>query len=88
MLLEGLEKWVHRPELVGDVVLLQERHQTEIRKAVEALVRLEEHLQKDEGLEIWAEETKAAVVAVGRVRGRHLDQDAFEDIFSRFCIGK
>jgi tRNA modification GTPase len=87
-LVKRLEQWAHRPESVGDVVLLQERHQTEVRKAVEALGRLEGHLQHDEGLEIWAEETKAAILAVGRVRGRHLDQDAFEDIFSRFCIGK
>ena len=87
-LIQKLGQWALRPEWEAGVVLLQERHQSEIRKAVDALANLESLIQKNESLEIWAEETKDALLAVGRVRGKNLGKDAFEDIFSRFCIGK
>jgi tRNA modification GTPase len=87
-LTKKLEHWALRPDLEGDVVLLQERHQREIRNAVNALDRLKVLIEKNESLEIWAEEAKEALWAVGRVRGKNLGKDAFEDIFSRFCIGK
>jgi len=83
-----LEDWAKRPGAEGDVVLLQERHRREIQTACKALGRLEEEIEKGDALELWAEETKAATLAVGRVRGLHLQKDAFEEIFSRFCIGK
>jgi tRNA modification GTPase len=87
-LIQKLGQWALRPEWETGVVLLQERHQREIRTAVDALARLENLIQKNESMEIWAEETKEALLAVGRVRGKNLGKEAFEDIFSRFCIGK
>jgi len=52
------------------------------------LGRLEGLVEKKESWEVWAEELKDAALAVGRVRGRNLTTAAFEEIFSRFCIGK
>ena len=39
-------------------------------------------------MELWAEELKESILALGRVRGRNLSAAAFEEIFTKFCIGK
>ena len=71
-----------------DMMLTSARHQGEVQKAAEALQRLE-GLQKSQApFELWAEELKEAILAIGRVRGRNLSAAAFEEIFSKFCIGK
>jgi tRNA U34 5-carboxymethylaminomethyl modifying GTPase MnmE/TrmE len=31
---------------------------------------------------------REAALAIGRIRGRNLPASAFEDIFTKFCIGK
>ncbi len=72
----------------SDVVLTQERHRREIAKAVESLESLGGLMETREPWDKWAEELREAILAVGRVRGRDLPQEAFEEIFSRFCIGK
>ncbi len=74
--------------IASDVVLTQERHKNEIQAAEEALGRLEKMVQAGETREKWAEELKTAALAVGRVRGRNLPEDAFEEIFRTFCVGK
>jgi len=72
----------------SDVVLTQERHRREIASAVESLGRLGGLMEAREPWDKWAEELRESILAVGRVRGRDLPQEAFEEIFSRFCIGK
>jgi tRNA U34 5-carboxymethylaminomethyl modifying GTPase MnmE/TrmE len=37
---------------------------------------------------LWAEELREAALAIGRIRGRNLPGTAFEEIFTKFCIGK
>jgi tRNA U34 5-carboxymethylaminomethyl modifying GTPase MnmE/TrmE len=71
-----------------DVALLSARHCKEAEDAVLHLVKLGEAMQAGSPLELWAEELKAAALAVGRIRGRDLPADAFEEIFNTFCIGK
>jgi tRNA modification GTPase len=87
-LVRRLEGWVAQPTRSGDILLLQERHQLEVRRAEEALGRLECLVLGKQSLEIWAEETREALHALGRIRGLHLGKEAFEEIFSQFCIGK
>ena len=64
------------------------RHLSETQKALEALDRLQGLMTAGEPYELWAEELREAALAVGRIRGRNLPQGAFEDIFTKFCIGK
>jgi tRNA U34 5-carboxymethylaminomethyl modifying GTPase MnmE/TrmE len=52
------------------------------------LERLESLVSSQVPYELWAEELKEAVLAVGRIRGRNLSAAAFEEIFNKFCIGK
>jgi tRNA U34 5-carboxymethylaminomethyl modifying GTPase MnmE/TrmE len=71
-----------------DVVLTSLRHQQETQKAFQALENLQNLMKTQQPYDLWAEELREAALAIGRVRGRDLPTAAFEDIFSKFCIGK
>lgn len=92
---EGLEDVVGKigaliqtPAGSEDVVLTSVRHLGETQKALEALGRLKGLVDSSAAYELWAEELREAALAVGRIRGRNLPATAFEDIFTKFCIGK
>ncbi len=92
---EGLDKVVERIEALiqtpigsEDVVLTSARHLVETRNALESLDRLNGLIASSGAYELWAEELRAAALAVGRIRGRNLPATAFEEIFTKFCIGK
>ncbi len=92
---QGLERVFHLLELLlenpistENVVLISLRHQQEAEKAYKALENLLDLIVIKQPYELWAEELRESALAVGRIRGRNLTQDAFEEIFSRFCIGK
>lgn len=86
-LVKRLQELVEAPASSGDVLLTSQRHQKEAWAAFEALERLR-GLYEGQSHELWAEELREAALAVGRIRGRNLPATAFEDIFTKFCIGK
>lgn len=71
-----------------DVILTSARHQQEIQKTLSALENLKTLMASGQPYELWAEDLREAALAVGRIRGRNLPATAFEDIFTKFCIGK
>lgn len=83
-----IEELIQTPAGGEDVVLTSVRHRQEIQKAVQALENLNGLMKAKQPYELWAEELKEAALAIGRVRGRNLPAAAFEDIFTKFCIGK
>ncbi len=83
-----IENLLQTPVGAQDGLLTSLRHQQEARKAFQALAALEGLIRAHEPYELWTEELKEATLAVGRIRGRNLPAQAFEDIFSKFCIGK
>ena len=92
---EGLQKVVEKLEdlvrlpLGGEnVILTSLRHQQEAQTAYQALEALQGLMKEKQPYELWAEELKTAALAIGRIRGRNLPANAFEEIFSKFCIGK
>ena len=92
---EGLEKVmavlggvIQNPGADGEIILTSLRHRSETQKALEALERLQGLMKTGEPFELWAEELREAALAIGRIRGRNLPAGAFEDIFTKFCIGK
>jgi len=92
---EGLEGVVGKigdliqtPAGSEDVVLTSARHLGETRKALAALERLQGLMDSPAAYELWAEELREAALSVGRIRGRNLPTAAFEEIFTKFCIGK
>lgn len=83
-----LESQLGSPGSGEGVLLTSQRHRAEVEKALGALGRLRGLMDADSPRELWAEELKEAALAVGRIRGRNLPANAFEDIFTKFCIGK
>jgi tRNA modification GTPase len=85
---EKIESLIQTPLGGEDVVLTSARHQQEVQKALTALENLKSLIAAGQPLELWAEELREAALAVGRIRGRNLPASAFEDIFTKFCVGK
>ena len=83
-----LENLVQSPLSAQEVVLTSIRHQEEAQKAFKALESLKGLMARKEPYELWAEELREATLALGRIRGRNLPASAFEEIFTKFCIGK
>lgn len=83
-----LEGALQTPVSDREVLLTSARHRLETQKALEALDRLSGSIKAQATYELWAEELREAALAVGRIRGRNLPASAFEDIFTKFCIGK
>ena len=85
---EKIEKLIQTPLGGEDVVLTAARHQQEIQMAHHDLERLQGLMREKQPYELWAEELREAALSIGRIRGRNLPASAFEDIFTKFCIGK
>lgn len=85
---QKIEALIQTPSGGEDVVLTSARHLVETRNALDALGRLRGLIASSGAYELWAEELRAAAMAVGRIRGRNLPATAFEEIFTKFCIGK
>ncbi len=85
---EKIESLIQTPLGGEDVVLTSARHHQELQKALTSLGNLKKLMAAYQTYEFWAEELREAAMAVGRIRGRNLPATAFEDIFTKFCIGK
>jgi len=85
---QQIEKLLQEPLSGEDVVLTSARHQEEVQRGLKALGNLFKLIEGKEPYELWAEELKEAALSLGRIRGRNLPASAFEDIFTKFCIGK
>jgi tRNA modification GTPase len=68
----------------GTPALTRIRHRREVETAAAALQRMGDR----GGVEVRAEELRAAVTAVGRITGRVDVEDVLGAIFAEFCIGK
>ncbi len=86
--LSKVEDLIQTPASGEDVVLTSARHQKEVQQAFHALENVQGLIKGKQPYELWAEELKEAALAIGRIRGRNLPATAFEDIFTKFCIGK
>jgi tRNA modification GTPase len=86
--LKAVESFIQTPSSGEDVVLTSTRHKQEVEKASTSLSNLRTLMKTQQPFELWAEELKEAALAIGRIRGRDLPAKAFEDIFTKFCIGK
>lgn len=86
--LKAVESFIQTPSGGEDVVITSARHKQEVEKALAALNNLKGLMKSKQPYELWAEELREAALAIGRIRGRDLPAKAFEDIFTKFCIGK
>jgi tRNA modification GTPase len=79
---------IQAPASSQDILLTSARHQKEATLAHQALQNLQALFKEGQAYELWAEELREAALAIGRIRGRNLPAAAFEEIFTKFCIGK
>ncbi len=87
-LLARLMELIETPASSQDIILTSARHQKETGLAHQALANLQALFKEGQSYELWAEELREAALAIGRIRGRNLPGTAFEEIFTKFCIGK
>jgi tRNA modification GTPase len=90
---EGVDKLLDRivARLKADVgsmeagLAIRERHVAHLAAARDSLVRAGE---RNEALELKAEELRSAAHAIGRIVGMTDTEELLGEIFGRFCIGK
>jgi tRNA modification GTPase len=71
-----------------DVLLARTRHLHALDEAGAAMERLVRLAGQGGGMELAAEELRAAQVALGRMTGALSADELLGEIFARFCIGK
>ncbi len=64
------------------------RQMGELRDAETALVRAGKAASEGLGMEFVSHDLRAALMAMGAVTGRHVNDDLLDRIFERFCLGK
>ena len=72
----------------GELIALNIRQGTALRRAMEALERFVGELGEDSPAEILSLELREALDACGEVTGRSAAEDILDEIFSKYCIGK
>jgi tRNA U34 5-carboxymethylaminomethyl modifying GTPase MnmE/TrmE len=87
-ILNALETSLQSHTVGENVLVTHQRHFLELEKSKECLERLQSLIRSGVSHELWAEELREALLALGRIRGKNLSSAAFEEIFSKFCIGK
>ena len=71
-----------------DAILARDRHIHALEQASAAVQRAQEGLRAGRGVELAAEELRAAQRELGRITGEFGADDLLGEIFARFCIGK
>jgi tRNA modification GTPase len=80
--------------LSGDMLALQPRHEQAIRTAIDQLdaaiaqVTPQQHDRHIAGVEVVADQMRAALDALAALGGRMTPDDVLGKVFSTFCIGK
>lgn len=68
--------------------LMEERHYRAVEEAYQAILRAKKGAEEGLSAELYAENLKAAYVALGRISGETATEDVIAEIFSKFCVGK
>ena len=93
--LDDLREWIYEESVTArsvgvgrERVALNARQADALRRADEALERLEEGIRDKAPAELLSVELRAAADECGSVTGRSVADDLLDTIFRRFCIGK
>lgn len=93
--LDGLKAWMYEESVAArsvgvgrERVALNARQAEALRRADEALERLELAMKAKAPAELLSVELRAAADECGSVTGRSVTDDLLDTIFQRFCIGK
>ncbi|SEW43163.1 tRNA modification GTPase trmE [Cognatiyoonia koreensis] len=69
-------------------VAMRARHRSAMRSAVDLIERVDGMIQAEAGLDLIADDLRAAIRAVDMIVGRVDVEDLLDEIFASFCIGK
>jgi len=72
----------------GEIVITKERHQSALEKAKNSVAVVIESLQKEHSPEFLMMDIKEALLELGTICGRDVNEDILDSLFSQFCIGK
>lgn len=72
----------------SEVMISNARHYEALKRALEAIVRVEEGLQNGLSGELLSMDLQDCLNGLGEVTGRISSQEILNTIFSKFCIGK
>ena len=93
--LDRLREWLYSESIAkrsGEIgrerLAVNARQADALRRADEALGRLDEAMRADAPAELLSVELRAAASECGSVTGRSVTSDLLDTIFQRFCIGK
>ena len=74
--------------LDNDVVITNERHKIQIKKAIKNLNSAMESLDKNMPIDVVAIGLKEVLSNLGEITGEEASEEIINEIFARFCLGK
>jgi tRNA modification GTPase len=72
----------------NNIIITNERHKTQIRKAINNLDKAMESLEQNMPIDIVAISLKDVLTDLGEITGEEASEEIINEIFSRFCLGK
>ena len=72
----------------NDIVITNERHKNQIRKAINNLNKAKESLDNHMPIDIIDISLKDVLENLGEITGEEASEEIINEIFSRFCLGK
>lgn len=75
-------------EANDEIVITNERHKTQIRKAKENINEAIKSLNSNIPTDISSIAIKQALIELGEITGKNVSEDIINEIFKNFCLGK
>ena len=72
----------------NDIVITNERHKNQIRKAIQNLEKAIQSLNINMPIDIVAISLKDVLSDLGEITGEEASEEIINEIFARFCLGK
>lgn len=87
-LIDRLKNIIGANEISEDSYMARNRHLNALTEAYNYLNQGLQYIQKENVLELLAEELRLAQNSLGKITGSFIADDLLGEIFSKFCIGK
>ena len=79
---------INKLDSSNDILITNERHKNQIRKAMENVDKAIETLESGSPIDIISIYIQEAMDDIGEILGNNVTEDIINEIFKRFCIGK
>ena len=79
---------INKLDSSNDILITNERHKNQIRKAMENVDKAIETLESGSPIDIISIYIQEAMDDIGEILGNNVTEDIINEIFKRFCLGK